>query len=82
MTILDFFQIFAYNSKTMRPIENFTLPKMKEYTILRRIIYLKVKISSAVYPHLIVKDRQFLPTCRKSELCSLDGHKKPPFEFL
>ena len=43
-TILDFFQIFAFNSKTMRLTENITLTKIKEHQISRLIIYLKVKI--------------------------------------
>ena len=66
----------------MRPTENVTLTTMKEHRISRQIMYLKVKISSAVWPQSIVKDKQFLPTWQKSELCSLDGHMKPLFEFL
>ena len=42
------FLISAYNSKTMRPTENFTLTKMKEHKTSRLITYLKVEIGSAV----------------------------------
>ena len=72
--ILDFFQILAYNSKTMHPTEDFTPTKMKVPKVSRQRTYLKAKISSADYPQSIVKDRQFLPTYRKSEFCSLGGH--------
>ena len=46
--ILDFFHIFAYNSKTMPPIENCTLTKMKKHRFSRKIMCLKVEIGSAV----------------------------------
>ena len=48
--MLDFFQILAYNSKTMRPKENFTPTKMKEPKVSLRMTFLKVKIDSAVLP--------------------------------
>ena len=78
-SILHYFQILAYNSKTMRPKEVFIPIKMKQPKVLPRITYLKVKLGSAVYPQSIVKDRQFLPTWRKSELCSLSGHHSSSF---
>ena len=37
--ILDFFQILAYNSKTMRPTETFTPDKIKELKVSHRITY-------------------------------------------
>ena len=40
---MDFFQIFAYKSKTMHLTENFTLTKIKEHKISRRIMNLKKK---------------------------------------
>ena len=48
MKNLDFFQILAYNLKTMRPTENITLTKMKEYKVSRGITYLKLKIGLAI----------------------------------
>ena len=61
----------------MRPTENFTFTKIKKHQISRLITYLKVKIDWALKLQSIVKDRQFLPTWRKSELCSFDGHINP-----
>ena len=79
---LDFFLINGYNSKTTRPIANFTFTKMKEHKTSRRTTYLKVRIGLPFQPHRIFKYRQFLQTWRKSELCSLVGHKKPPILLL
>ena len=73
--MLDFFQILAYNSKTIR------LTKMKEHKTWRRITYLKVKICSVVYTQSIVKDRRRLPTWRKSELYSLVGTRNHSSNF-